>query len=403
MTGRMTEYYLWLLSVMGAANPRTIQLLKHFGGAREVWEEINSGRAGFLKPIELRNLKRTSIEKSAEILEYCKDCGYKVITIADPDYPVLLKNIYNPPAVLFADGDIKNLDGEICITVVGARKATPYSFAVTQRICEPLVKIGTTIISGLAVGVDKIAHMCATENGGRTIGVLACGIDLDYPSGSMEYRRRIADNGGAVITELLPGTRVDKAYFQERNRIMSGLSHGTLIIEASENSGCHITAGHAILQNRDLFCIPPANIFDARFTGVVGYLRDGAVPVFGYTDIVNQYSSKYGENYGKLSRALRETVFFELAEIKTGNLGLSGEHAPPEIIPQAPPPPEPGNLDEKSRRVADLLAQEARSIDYILTESGLSVGEAEDILLELELDGVIRSLPGARYEGVKHA
>lgn len=389
----MVEYYLWLLQLMGAANPRSIQLIKHFGNPEAVYEAVTAGRGGFLKPSELSSLKRASLEKSKEIIEFCKDNGYSIITFSDEEYPMLLKNIYNPPVLLFAEGDISGLDDEISLTVVGTRKACDYSFMVTERLCKPLAKIGTVIVSGMAIGVDKIAHTAAVDSGGRTIGVLACGIDVDYPAGSMGFRKAITACGGAAVTELLPGSRVDKGYFRSRNRIMSGLSLGTLIIEASETSGCHITARHAISQNRDLFCVPPHNIFDRRFDGVTGYLRDGAVPVFGFADIINEYKAGYGKKYNSLSQALKETEFYDIKHIEKE----SKEAKAPPVIPQKPPLPDMDSLGEQAKKIVGFLSDGAKTVDFISSESGIEIGDLSDLLLDLEIDGIIESAPGASY------
>lgn len=390
----MTKYYLWLLQLMGAANPRSVQLIKHFGSPRAVYEAVTGGNDRFLKPSEVNSLKRASLEKSNEIIEFCKDNGYNIITLSDKEYPSLLKNIYNPPVLLFTEGDISGLDDEISLTVVGTRKACEYSYMVTEKLCAPLAKIGTVIVSGMAIGVDKIAHTAAVDNGGRTLGVLACGIDVDYPTGSMGFRKRITVCGGAVLTELLPGSRVDKSYFRNRNRILSGLSQGTLVVEASSVSGCHITAKHAVSQNRDLFCIPPHNIFDKRFEGVTGYLRDGAVPVFGFADIINEYKAGYGKKYNSLSQALKETEFYDVKHIE--------KEAPnsmlPPVVPQKPPAPNLDMLDSRGKIIAELLADGAKTVDFLISESGMDDGDISDTLLDLEIDGIIESAPGACYK-----
>lgn len=399
MDFNMTKYYIWLLQVMGHANPRTVQLLKHFGNAVTVFDEIMHGNDNFLKPSEQNNLKRTSLEKAEGVVEYCKENGYSIITIDDKDYPTLLKNIYNPPVLLFSEGDISGLDNDISLTVVGTRKACDYSFMVTQKICTPLAKIGTTIVSGMAIGVDKIAHSAAIDAGGRTIGVLAGGINIDYPSGSMGFRKQITACGGAVISELLPNTHVDKGYFNSRNRIMSGLSQGVLLIEAAMSSGCHITAKHAINQNRDLFCIPPHNIFDPRFAGVVSYLRDGAVPVFNYMDIINEYSNSYGKKYHSLSQTVKNTVFYDIEAVK---IQLSSDNAAnnptDRVIPEKPPAPDFKTLGEEQKVIVDLLLDGARSVDFLLSESNYNADDISNILLELEIDGIIESAPGASFQ-----
>ena len=378
----MTEYYLWLLQFMGAANPRSVQLIKRFGSAGEVYRAYTENPERFAKLANAQN--SASLEESKNILDLCERHGYRVITLEQPDYPPALKNIYNPPVVLFVAGEL-SLD-ELTIAVVGTREACEYSFRATKRLCMSLVKAGAVIISGMAIGIDKTAHTAAVENGGKTIGVLACGFAVDYPKHSTPFRQEILNQGGAIVTELLPDSRGERGYFNQRNRIISGLSRGVLLVEAAEKSGCHITAAHAVSQNRDLFCIPPADIFNERFSGVVGYLRDGAIPVFSHDDILNEY---------------RITPVYENV---TG--GLPAEAVPMAdntpvksftAIPEKPPAVDLSELSPEAAQVAELLRDGVKTVDFIAGETGRTADELSDLLLEMELDGVIESAAGSGY------
>jgi DNA processing protein len=377
----MTQYYLWLLQFMGAANPRSIQLIRHFGSPEGVYAAF--GKLGdnikFLKPAEFDALPSATLEKSHKILLLCEKHGYRVITLEDPEYPQPLKNIYNPPLVLFISGEL--YERELCIAVVGTREACEYSLNVTQKLCKKLASESVTIVSGMAVGIDKTAHTAALEaEGGKTIGVLACGFDVDYPKFSTAFRQEIIAAGGAVVSELLPHSKGERGYFNYRNRIISGLSRGVIIIEAAEKSGCHITASHAINQNRDLFCVPPADIFHSRFKGVIGYLRDGAIPVFDYSDVLNEY------------------LITPISVYDTADEIYETETKPFNAIPENPPEPDLTELSESAVKIAELLKDGAKTVDYLAEKSGLATGELSELLLELELDGVIESAAGAHYQ-----
>jgi DNA processing protein len=376
----MTEYYLWLLQFMGAANPRSVQLIRHFGSPEAVYAAFQKlgGNIKFLKPAEAEALKTASLEKSREILQLCAEHKYRAITLEDEEYPLPLKNIYNPPLVLFAAGDLHK--NELCIAVVGTREACEYSLKVTQRLCKKLASESVTIVSGMAIGIDKTAHTAAIEGKGKTIGVLACGFAVDYPKFSTPFRDEIIASGGAVVTELLPHGRGERGYFNYRNRIMSGLSRGVIIIEAGEKSGCHITASHAINQNRDLFCVPPADIFHPRFKGVTGYLRDGAVPVFDYSDVLNEYLVTPIVGYDGTD---------EIIETQT---------KPFSVIPEKPPEPDFSGVSEAALPVIELLKDGAKTVDFLAEKSGLSADELSELLLELEIDGVIEAAAGASYK-----
>ncbi len=392
---KMTEYYLWLLQVMGAANPRSVQLLRHFGNPKKVYEKAQVGDTGFLKPAEFKQLKNASLERSHEIIKWCDEKGIQIITLDDEDYPLLLQNIFNPPILLFVDGDISGISEELCITVIGTRYPSEYTTKVTETVCRELTKTGVIIISGFAVGIDKSAHTITIETGGRTIGVLACGIDIDYPRGSLAFRKKVKAKGGAAITELLPGQTTEKGYFHLRNRILSGLSQGTLIAEAGGSSGCHITANYCISQNRDLFCVPPADVFAERYSGVIRYLRDGAIPVFSFIDILQQYktglelkiSAQYYEEYEKE----KSSTEYEAGAKPRERKPIAA------IIPEKPPLPDFSTLSPIQRQIAELLSKEPQTLDYLKQMSDLDMNELCDILLDMELDGIVESLPGARY------
>jgi len=389
----MTEYYLWLLQFMGAANPRSLQLIRHYGSVCAVYEAFKHENGGvrFLKENEAAALKTASLEKSCSILDMAQKSGYRVITLDDAEYPLPLKNIYNPPPVLFAAGLLPESD--TCLTVIGTREACDYSFKVTGKLCGRLAKEGVTIVSGMAIGIDKAAHTAAVEAKGRTVGVLACGFGVDYPKFSTPFRQEMINAGGAVISELLPGQRGERGYFNQRNRIMSGLSRGVLIIEAGERSGCHITARHAVNQNRDIFCIPPADIYNPRFKGVIGYIRDGAIPVFDHSDILNEYLIK--PTAFEVKSGADDTVpeTFEDAE-RTAPVTAK----PFEVIPQKPPAADLSALTPDGLKIAALLSGGTKTLDFIAENTELSADELSDLLLELELDGVIESAAGAGYK-----
>ena len=267
-------------------NHKTIEILEQFDfNAEKTAAAIRDGEVSLSEDEKLR-AKQTRNGAVREVLKLCYDNGIKIITLDDKEYPALLRNIDNPPIVLFCAGNLNDLDSSLTISAVGTRKPSEYGIAVTRRIIPQLTKVGAVITSGLAVGIDAAAHKSCLNSGGRTIGVLACGILVNYPMENAGLKRGIVENGGAVISELLPFTRPSADYFQYRNRIISGLSLGTLIIEASDKSGALITANHACEQGREVFFIPPHDILSPRFMGVAALGRDGATPVYSYLDIL---------------------------------------------------------------------------------------------------------------------
>lgn len=284
----MTKYYLWLLQLLRPANPDIHRIIGHYGDAKTAYLEIYGGDTSMLNEDVSLRLQRTSLEKAEEIEDVCDKNDVNIVSLTDEDYPTLLKEIYNPPAVLFYRGSLSCLE-KLSITAVGSRAATPYIAKLCSRVCSDLAENGVTLVSGMARGVDSLVHNACVRLEKPTVGVLACGIDYDYPKGSRELREQILMCGGAYLTELFPGTSPSPDYFRMRNRILAGLSSGTAVFQAGAESGALITAGYALDENRDVFCVPPPDIFDPRYCGVVGFLRDGAVPIFNHEDILNMY------------------------------------------------------------------------------------------------------------------
>ncbi len=283
------EIWLWLTLVFGPYNPKLTEVVRRYSDVRAAAEAVRDEECDLLDDDERLRAKEMRSRQVESVIEVCDSNGIRIITIEDDEYPELLRSIPTPPVVLYVQGSLECLKDAPVLNVVGTREASAYAQKAARSICWQLVKVGMVLVSGLALGLDTVAHRTALECGGKTVGVLACGSLVDYPAANRELKQSIIRSGGAVISELPPYTAVNPDYFKHRNRIMSGLAHGTFIVEASEQSGCHLTAEHAVNQGRDLFCLPPQDILSPKYAGVVPYLRDGATPVFGYVDIVNAY------------------------------------------------------------------------------------------------------------------
>lgn len=403
----MEKYYLWLLQLMGFANPRSHIILKHYGGAENAYNAIMQGDHTFIKPVEAEHINRASLDMSVKILSDCGKKGIRVVTIEDKEYPFRLKNIYNPPILLFVKGSLAGLDDEICITGVGTRYPSEYSAKICRRICTDLSKMGVTLVSGMAYGIDKIVHESAVELGNRTVGVLACGFDVDYPKNSRDFRERISIEGGAVVSELLPQTNVNPNYFQSRNRILSGLSLGTIVFQAAKGSGSLITANYAVQQSRDLFCVPPHDVFDPQYSGVIGYLRDGAIPLFNHLDVVNAYFPQFTEEALALSKEKYEinpekSFVFEKKKDEKKQKAPSAEPSEKKEEDHFGQEEKPVEIDTSSMSfefatVARLLSDGMKHIDVLIRKSGFNAGKINEILIDMELEGLVECLPGANY------
>lgn len=421
------KYWMWLVLVMGAGNPKIWNVIKAAGTPEDGYEllkdEQERKRLG-LTVYQERNASRCTLEQAEEMIALCEKKNISITHYDADDYPELLRKISNPPVVLFYQGDIGVLTDNAVITVVGARKPSEYSVRVTDWICRDLSRAGFVIVSGFAVGIDSAAHRAALLSKGKTAAVLGCGIDVDYPKGNADGKKHIIKNG-VLLTEFLPGTEPLPKNFPLRNRILSGVSLGTIVAEASGRSGALVTASLAQEQGKNVFCIPPADLFDNRYAGVVKYLRDGAVPVFSYLDIVNEYYAAYAHR-------LNSSVLFELShnaddsavfpegskdKAKSSSDKQSGKKSAEEKAPKQTEKDKENAAEEHEEeaaqggfrdfacldgmelRIAQLLAQEHRMhIDEILDRLDADVDEVASALTELAVMGYVARTFGQHYE-----
>lgn len=235
--------------------------------------------------------KSISSEQLDSVVEACDRHGIDIITPDDEDYPYDLRFMPNPPAVLFVLGRLDHLSRCAGAAIVGARECSDYSAAVAYNFAREIAAEKVNVISGLAVGIDTAAHQGALDSGGVTTAVLGCGILYDYPKGSMPLKKRIAEQG-AVISEYLPTAKPAKENFKIRNRIVTGLSDCVLVVEAAEHSGALNSASHAAEQGKELFVIPPADLYDPSYAGQISLLTDGARLALSASDMI-EYLAEY--------------------------------------------------------------------------------------------------------------
>ena len=287
------EYYLYLLQIFGGGNPKINEVINAYGSAKDAYRKINGGDMSLIPVNRLPNVRKASLEHSKMIIDYCRSNNIGIISIDDEKYPIMLKNIFNPPVVLFTAGNISCLKNRLSVSVVGPRESSDYAVRMAENICFNLAQCDVVLVSGFARGIDRIAHNNSIRNKKPTVAVLACGITVDYPKDSFGLRKEITDNGGAIISELLPDTQCNPDYFKFRNRIISGLTHGTVVIDSNNASGSLITANHAFEQDRELFFTIPQDTLDNSRSKIIRYLRDGAHPVYDFYDIINEFYPSY--------------------------------------------------------------------------------------------------------------
>jgi DNA processing protein len=320
----------------------TKELLKIEGLGEKVAGEIQKG------PLE------KVVEKELYLL---KEVGGTILTLKDDAYPKRLREIYDPPALLYVRGELKRED-ELAVSIVGSRKTSPYGRWITEKMGQELARHGVTIVSGMARGIDSLAHWGAISGGGRTIAVLGCGVDVIYPSENRNLLTKIIDQG-AVLSEFPMGTPPEGGHFPRRNRIISGLSIGVVVVQASGKSGSLITAGYALEQGREVFAVP-GNVGAEGSQGTNQLIKEGAKMVESSDDILEEILPQWRREGGASQKV----------------------ESPDRDLP------------EEEKILYERLGENPLHIDVIIRESRLEPGRVSSLLLNLELKGLITQWPG---------
>ncbi len=272
--------------IRGIGPARFAKLVEYFGDAGSAWEASEKELTACLGPALTRSFcsERVKIDPEAELKDICQR-GYRLLVPGERGYPPLLHHVHAPPFLLYQLGEFDFTDDLVTVAMVGTRRPTPYGRKVAREFARYLAREGIVVGSGMALGIDGESHRGALEGGGRTVAVLGSGLDVVYPSSHLDLARDITSSGGALITEYPPGTRARRENFPARNRILSGMSQGTLIVEAPEKSGTMITAGFALEQGREVMAVPgPVTSPMSRGTNIL--LSQGAYLVQGPKDVL---------------------------------------------------------------------------------------------------------------------
>lgn len=289
-------YIATLKQTRGIGDAAIEKIIEKFSSAKAFWESDveKIKEASVLREEVVDNFQKFKTSNPyfpEKLMESCKKCNAKTVAVTEENFPKMLKELKNPPTMLFYKGTLPNAN-ELCIAMVGSRKFTPYGKEAANKIAEELAGCGVIVVSGAARGIDTAAHTGALKSG-RTIAVLGCGIDYVYPPENRKLFYEIVEKDGAIISEYPPGTSPYPAFFPMRNRIISGLSHGTIVVEAGRRSGALITADHAVNDNRDVFAVP-GSIFSQMSAGPNWLLTEGAIPVTSAEDVLKQYTHSHG-------------------------------------------------------------------------------------------------------------
>ncbi len=414
------KYWIWLTIAFGPANPRKWEVLEGYDGVLDFYNEASEGRLpkGLL-PKEVNAVKSASLFTAEQTIAYCCQKGINIYCCEDEDFPQALKEISNPPSVLFSLGDISFLNEKIIIAAVGARDASPYSLNAEKILLKALLKKGVRFASGFAVGADSLANEISLGENEKSVAVLAGGLEYDYPRGTTSLKQSVG-KCGAVISEYFPNHKPRPKDFTARNRILSGLSMGVFVIEAGQHSGALSSASMALNQGKDIFTIVPHDIFDERYFGQRDLLKDGAIPVFSEDDILNEYINNFShrlnfvpnesnlvyiersygsdrnevkkktsakKKYGSQSERKLDSKLNQLTNETDGGktLGISAAYV------------DTSDLSEIQKRIYDELSGGIMHVDKLCERLSVDISVLFAELTELEILGLVRSLSGKRY------
>ena len=442
--------WIWFAQKCGVANVEMITVIEKLGSVRDVYladydTYINSGISERLA----EKLSDKSLDGAYEIIKFCDEIGAGILCYSDEAYPKSLRSLKDPPAVLYYAGKLPDFNSSLCIATVGTRKMSEYGMRSAYKIAYETAAAGAVVVSGMALGIDAVCAGAAIASNGRTVAVLGCGIDVVYPEQHMRLCEAIKEHG-AIITEYPPSTEPRGFHFPVRNRIISGLSQGTVVIDADIKSGSMITAKTAILQGRDIYAVP-CNI-DSEKSGTNELIRDGAQAVVSGYDIIKNYVYAFrnalnmqklkeaearsefdGSRLASLSiKARGESPAFEGISARAekneiersasgaesrktkdtsqrtadtpkreAQSGVTADGREGQIAAQKSGGDESrtvlDSLSEKHRRVFDEMPlDKAISVDYLI-KAGFGPVEVIAALTVLEVRGLISSLPGALY------
>ena len=370
------KYWIWLSMALGPG-ARTDEIFSAYSSPEEIYNESRKDRiiSGVFTKIKLDRLEKIQLSEAEKAIELCNKNGWKIYTPDDKSYPEQLRTLTDMPLVLFCDGDLSCIDKKVTIGVVGTRNPSFESVKIARKISFDMAQKGAVIISGGAQGIDSASHEGALTAGAPTVCVLGCGLGTRYLMSNAAMRSEIAKIG-AVITEYPPFTEASKTTFPLRNRIISGLSNGVLVVEAGERSGSLITASCAINQGRDVFAVP-GSILTTAYTGANKLIRDGARAVTCADDILGIYEQIYPESF--------ENQNSEEDECPDSSDSKNNQR----VIPR--------DIEGDALTVYKLLSENPLHSDEICVISGLTPAKTMAALTELEILGYASQTEGKNY------
>lgn len=383
------KYWLWLTELSGLKNQTRLALLRHFATPEDVFY-ADAGEILLTEGMTRQQaaiLEDHKLDIADKILADCQRLGIRILTMQDAEYPGRLKNIYDPPCLLYVKGRLPAFDEEAAVAVVGTRDCTPYGISCAEKLGYGLTSGGAVVVSGLAKGIDAAATRGALRAGGVTVGVVGNGLDVRYPYENRYLYEDVAA-AGVLLSEYPPGADSAKQHFPARNRIMSGLSVATLVVEAPAVSGALITAETANEQGRDVFAVP-GPIDAPTSVGCNRLIRDGAGLVMDAWDILQEYKARFPDK-------LRQDGAREVPKV----LGYQArqKEEPKPVPPTVSLTHSKVSLTDDQIALMQLLSdEEPILVDDLIEQTGIPTRRVLSALTLLELDNFVRQHSGKRY------
>lgn len=379
---RMLLYWIWLATRPNLQDREKLAVLERFGKAEDVFFAAGDDFSGMeeLSSVGWQSLQDKDLKAAEKILGDCAKRKLSILTWQDSSYPSKLRNIPDPPLVLYYKGRLPMFEEVPVIGIVGTRKASAYGLTAAARIGKEVAQSGGLVVSGMAAGVDAMATEAALSQGKTVVGVLGCGADRIYPYSNRALFRKM-EHQGCLISEYPPGTPPNKWNFPRRNRIISGMSNATVVVEAPEISGALITARRALEQGRDVFVVP-GNIDAPTCAGSNALLRDGAMAALCGWDILREYEALFPDKICHEKTEQQE---------QTDKKGIDNPQTPSYIDLETT-----ADLTDDERCVIAQMKGGEQNIDDIIAGAGISPAAVLAALTMLEIKGLVQTLPGRR-------
>jgi len=395
-----TKYWIWLSERRGLPTCVKLRLLEHFGTPENIYyaETEDYLQIEGMTPRLALSLADKSTGEADRILGDCERLGVRILTMQDADYPARLRNIYEPPCLLYVRGRLPLIDEEAAIAMVGTRRATPYGIETAEELAYAMARQGALIVSGGAYGIDTAAHRGALRAGAKTVALLGCGIDVVYPAGNEWLYRDVAASG-ALLTEYPPGTPAVGSHFPVRNRIISGLCLATIVVEApAERSGALITAHTALEQGRDVFAVPgPINAPMSR--GCNRLIADGEAALVADTaDVLWEYEARYPHKLHCGRVELPHRMGYQARRgTDTAKPAEQEEDKKKEKLPALDVREGSTRLTDDQLRIVRQLREGALQVDDLIETLQLPTRRVLSALTVLEIEGYVAQSSGKTF------